>query len=126
MNERVQSQATLVAKPSFAPIRSNLIQRKCACGGTPGLDGECAECRRKRLLGSQRNPFDQADHSEVPLIDNGGPRSPDRSLDASTLASSEATCGPDFSKIPVHSTAPVSIQPRLAVGSLEDPYEREA
>lgn len=25
------------------------LQRKCACGGTPGPTGECAECRKKRL-----------------------------------------------------------------------------
>lgn len=26
-----------------------LLQRKCACGGKPGLDDECATCRHKRL-----------------------------------------------------------------------------
>src|SRR5918992_3656987 len=31
--------------------RAGFLQRKCACGGTPGLDGECAECRQRRLLG---------------------------------------------------------------------------
>ena len=119
MNERAQSQAAPAAKSSFAPVRHNLLQRKCACGGTPGLDGECAGCRRKRLLGSRSAPFDQAD-KEVP-------RSPDRSLDArTTLTSSEAIFGHDFSKVPVHDTAPVRIQPRLAVSSPEDPYEREA
>lgn len=30
-----------------------LLQRTCACGGTPGPTGECAECRRKRRLGVQ-------------------------------------------------------------------------
>lgn len=126
MNERMQSPAASVQKPSFAPIRGNLLQRKCACGGTPGLDGECAECRKKRLLGSQRAPSDQADHSELPLIVDGVPRSSGRSMDASTRASSEAILGHDFSKIPVHAAAPVSIQPRLAVSSPKDPYEREA
>jgi Domain of unknown function (DUF4157) len=33
---------------SFSPPARNL-QRKCACGGTPGPSGECAECKRKRL-----------------------------------------------------------------------------
>src|SRR5215216_6768775 len=33
---------------SFASAQIKL-QRKCACGGTPGPDGECAECRAKRL-----------------------------------------------------------------------------
>jgi hypothetical protein len=30
-------------------VRSGLLQRKCACGGTPGPTGECEECRKKRL-----------------------------------------------------------------------------
>jgi len=29
---------------------SDVLQRTCACGGSPGPTGECAECRRKRLL----------------------------------------------------------------------------
>ncbi|MDX1546666.1 MAG: DUF4157 domain-containing protein [Rhodothermales bacterium] len=29
------------------------MQRACACGGTPGPTGECAECRRKKKLGLQ-------------------------------------------------------------------------
>lgn len=31
------------------PAPTGLVQRQCACGGTPGLDGECATCRRKQL-----------------------------------------------------------------------------
>ena len=31
------------------PGRSEIFQRKCACGGTPGPTGECEECREKRL-----------------------------------------------------------------------------
>lgn len=37
------------AAPSFTPVRRPTLQRKCACGGTPGPTGECAACRRKRL-----------------------------------------------------------------------------
>jgi hypothetical protein len=37
----------------MAAIPSGLLQRKCACSGTPGPTGECAACRRKRL-GVQR------------------------------------------------------------------------
>ena len=40
----------------FSPARSGLVQRKCACGGTPGPSGECAECRQKRLLGDRSLP----------------------------------------------------------------------
>ncbi len=29
--------------------RDGWLQRKCACGGTPGPSGECEECKRRRL-----------------------------------------------------------------------------
>jgi len=48
MNSRVMThtKASTGAPPAS---RSNLLQRKCACGGTPGATGECEQCRRKRL-----------------------------------------------------------------------------
>jgi len=60
MNERAQIQ-TKPDTPSFSPhpaltTGTRLLQRTCACGGTPGFDGECAECRRTRL---QRGPSNQ-------------------------------------------------------------------
>ncbi len=36
------------AKTTLTP-RPRMLQRTCACGGTPGPDGECAACRAKRL-----------------------------------------------------------------------------
>jgi hypothetical protein len=130
MNERLQSQATPVPTPSFAPIRSNLRQRKCACGGTPGLDGECAECSRKRLLGLQRCSADQAKPSEVPSIvydeirSSGQQRTGD---DEATLASNEST-GVEyhFGQVPVYASVPRSIQPKMKVGTPGDRYEQEA
>jgi Domain of unknown function (DUF4157) len=44
---RIQQKAT--PAPSHMPVRS-VLQRKCACGGSPGVTGECAECSRKRLV----------------------------------------------------------------------------
>jgi Domain of unknown function (DUF4157) len=37
------------AQTHFQPENRPRLQRKCACGGTPGPSGECAECKRKRL-----------------------------------------------------------------------------
>ena len=34
-------------------VFTNLLQRKCACGGSPGLGGECAECTHQKRLGLQ-------------------------------------------------------------------------
>jgi hypothetical protein len=44
----VQSSST----PSFKPTPVNLVQRKCACGGSAGFSGECGECQKKKLVGS--------------------------------------------------------------------------
>jgi len=55
MSLQSQAQTQVVSKlqSSSIPMRARLLQRKCACGGTPGVDGECEECRNKRLS-SQR------------------------------------------------------------------------
>ena len=39
------------AAPSSSPPAPQLVRRRCACGGTPGPDGECAACKAKRLAG---------------------------------------------------------------------------
>jgi hypothetical protein len=48
MTERLHSTSW---HPPPNPSVRGVLQRKCACGGTPGPTGECAECRRKRTLG---------------------------------------------------------------------------
>lgn len=40
---------TAKAPPSNSP--SLLVQRQCACGGSSGLTGSCADCEKKKLLG---------------------------------------------------------------------------
>lgn len=32
----------------FSPVSRPVLQRKCACGGTPGPTGECEACQKKR------------------------------------------------------------------------------
>lgn len=39
--DRMAQQVTAMTPP--------VLQRKCACGGTPGPSGECEQCRQKRL-----------------------------------------------------------------------------
>ena len=41
------------------PAPAGLAQRRCACGGVVGPSGECAACRRKRLLGQGRTTAEQ-------------------------------------------------------------------
>jgi len=39
----------VAARIASSPAPVGLLQRACACGGAPGQDGECAECRARRL-----------------------------------------------------------------------------
>jgi hypothetical protein len=83
-----------------APARGSLLQRKCACGGTPGPSGECAECRTRRL---QRRSRDQAEPSRVPSIVHDVVSSSGQPLDPATRAFMEPRFGHDFGRVPVHS-----------------------
>lgn len=100
---QIQRQSAERSPSSFAPTRSRLLQRKCACGGTLGLDGECAECRGNSL---QRDSSARAEPvSEVPSIVHEVLRSPGQPLDSTTREFMEARFGHDFSKVRVHADA---------------------
>jgi hypothetical protein len=49
ISERITARPSKIISPAFTPVKSSILQRKCACGGAPGPTGECAACRRKRL-----------------------------------------------------------------------------
>ena len=54
MSARVQTQTKpSTAQASFSSVSNGLLQRRCACGGTPGMSGECQECSKKKRLGLQ-------------------------------------------------------------------------
>jgi hypothetical protein len=86
------------------PTRPKLLQRKCACGGTPGPTGECAECRKRRL-GLQRRSVGQAATSSAPPVVGEVLRSPGKSLEPETRAFMESRFGHDFSRVRVHADA---------------------
>jgi Domain of unknown function (DUF4157) len=88
----------------FTPVRTNLLQRKCACGGSPGADGECAECRRKRLA-LQTRSTNQTAPSTVPPIVHDVLRSAGQPLDQTTRNFMELRFGHDFSRVRVHKDA---------------------
>src|SRR5881397_1729997 len=89
--------------PSFTLVRSGLLQRKCACGGTPGPSGECEECRKKRLQRKACQPSTHYSHtSEVPPIVHEVLRSPGQALDPATRQTMDTRFGHDFSSVRVH------------------------
>lgn len=51
MSSSVHAETPASARTTSAPGPSSLLQRKCACGGSAGLAGECTECRKKKLTG---------------------------------------------------------------------------
>ena len=108
MNSRVLAQTK--PKPTLAPpVRSNLLQRKCACGGNAGFDGECEECRKRKLqrkalnseTSTQPSTFN-SQPSEVPPIVHEVLRSPGQPLDPETREFIEPRLGHDFSHVRVH------------------------
>ena len=85
------------------PARASLLQRKCACGGTPGPSGECEECRKKQLQRKVAQPSTlNHQHSEVPPIVHEVLRSPGQPLDASAREVLEPRFGFDFSQVRIH------------------------
>jgi Domain of unknown function (DUF4157) len=83
-----------------APGPAPLLQRRCACGGTPGPDGECAECKAKRL-GLQRRAAAPGPQVAPPIV-HDVLRSPGRQLDPAVRGPMEARFGHDFSRVRVH------------------------
>jgi uncharacterized membrane protein YgcG len=102
MNVRSMTQSQQQSKPIFAPVTKGLLQRKCACGGAAGLDGECAACRNKRL---QRRSTNRAEPNMLPPIVHEVLRSPGQPLDPATRAFFEPRFGHDFSRVRVHTDA---------------------
>ncbi len=97
-----QPQLSTLRPPKVAP---GILQRACACGGTPGPSGECEECRKKRLGAIQRKA---AGTGRVPTVGRGVQdtlRSPGVPLDPATRAFMEPRFGHDFSRVRVHTDA---------------------
>jgi hypothetical protein len=89
--------------PSYGPVRSAVLQRKCACGGTPGPSGECEQCRKKRLQRkTQSSELGTRNNMSVPPIVHEVLHSSGQPLDGSTRAFMEPRFGHDFSQVRVH------------------------
>ena len=101
MHQRTTQQlkpgVTITPKPRV------MLQRKCACGGTPSLSGECDECRKNKLQRKATQPSTRdSQPSEVPPIVHEVLRSPGHPLDAEVRAFMEPWFGHDFSRVRVH------------------------
>ncbi len=102
MNAQFQTELKPSTPSSFTPVPRGLLQRKCACGGSAGLAGECEECRGKRL---QRRSTNGAVPTSVPPIVEEVLHSPGQPLDRDTRTFMESRFAHDFSRVRVHSNA---------------------
>jgi hypothetical protein len=125
----VTNQKAKAASPSLTSGQKGFLQRKCACGGTLGPTGECKECQRN-WLSPQHNSWD----SKLKTRNPNTAQSHDQ--EAAPLL------GVDFTKIPVFPLQranqaqalspatkpppPETVQPKLAIGAVNDPLESEA
>jgi hypothetical protein len=82
----------------FTPVRGASLQRRCACGGTAGPDGECAECRRNRLNGHAPSQ----DDAMAPDIVRDVLRGPGQPLDLASRAAMELRFGHDFGRVQIY------------------------
>lgn len=80
-----------------APTRAPVL-RRCACGGKANGDGECDQCRRKRL---QRSAASSAP-AVAPRAVHDALRSPGRPLDPHTRAEMEPRFGASFAGVRIH------------------------
>jgi outer membrane protein OmpA-like peptidoglycan-associated protein len=104
----IPSKSAAVTFPTFTPMRSGLLQRKCACGGTPSPTGECEQCRKRRLQRKSNIGVEPQTGSEVPPIVHEVLRSPGQPLDPATRAFMEPRFGHDFNQVRVHTDAPAA------------------
>lgn len=91
--------AQLKASPvSVTQAPAPVLRRKCACGGSPDLSGECKECQENSL---QR----KAANAAAPLQPGSGfelPRGAGRPLHGATRSFMEQRFGHDFGHVRVH------------------------
>jgi len=94
----------MTAKPAASgpPPRFGVLRRKCACGGSAALEGECEECQQKGMSLQRRASSGGVAPAAVPPIVHEVLRSPGQPLDAATRAFMEPRFGHDFSKVRVH------------------------
>lgn len=91
--------------PSFTPVQTGLLQRKCvSCGQHAIASGSCTECQKNRSP-LQRRAANSTELDEVPPIVHEVLRSPGQPLDERSRALMEQRFGIDFSGVRVHTDA---------------------
>ncbi|GAX45680.1 hypothetical protein NIES4075_67010 [Tolypothrix sp. NIES-4075] len=105
----MRSPISIQSSPKSSPlVHSGLLQRKCACGNSAKLTGQCNECDRQKLT-LQRQRSGQQEHTEVPEIVHEVLNFPGQPLDPATRTFMESRFGHDFSQVRVHTDAQAAV-----------------
>jgi hypothetical protein len=96
-----EQEADHVAEQVIRMPAPSSLQRRCACGGIAGADGECAACKAKRL-GLQRRAAGNVPTTEAPPSVHQTLSHPGQPLDTGTRSFMESRFGQDFSGVRVH------------------------
>jgi hypothetical protein len=103
MNTKLRTGSITTAALSRTPMRGGILQRKCACGGTPGPGGECEACRKKRLQrATDPHAISRPPTAAVSPLVGEVLSSPGRPLDKQARAFMEPRFGHDFSHVRIH------------------------
>jgi hypothetical protein len=100
----MSTHALVPLRPTAAKARVHtrapeaLLQRKCECGGSAGHDGECEDCKKKKL---QRRAIGHGPGT-APSIVHDVLRSSGQPLDAATRQFFEPRFSHDFSRVRIH------------------------
>jgi Domain of unknown function (DUF4157) len=65
MTTKSQTTVTPAAQPLLNADKSGLLQRKCECGNTAGLTGECSDCQGNRFT---KQPGSAAQNGAAPVL----------------------------------------------------------
>lgn len=87
--------------PPAAVLSAPVLRRACACGGTPGPDGECAACKQTRLSLERRAAVHAGPEVAPPVVHDVLARA-GRPLDTPTRTAMESQFGHDFGAVRVH------------------------
>ena len=75
--------------------RSNLVQRKCACGGVAGFDDLCEQCRSQQLSG-QRSVRNSLEPPGLASLGHDAPGTPYQPIKATPPLLEELALGMIF------------------------------
>src|SRR5262245_44873141 len=104
-NTPLQTQTAKTPNSEVSLPRLNLLQRKCACGGSSRLAGHCESCdEKKHELQRKAAGAADADYSIPPIV-HDVLRSPGQPLETPTRTFMESWFGHDFSRVRVHTGA---------------------